>query len=1677
MSSNINAGCIVTTDFVTAGSKVFSGYIDYIDRETAVRNDNITKYSLYTDYMDNPEKTTELFTAYSDRLSNDEKQLLKSLYEKAQDNGSPMWQTVISFDNQWLEKNGIYNSEDGFLDVKTLQEYTRSAMSKMLQQEGLETATWSAAIHYNTDNFHIHVATVEPIPTRPLITVKTVQFSSKWIRENNIIQNEKVKFGETVSAHRNNNYGYRSICNRLKNTLENEGYNTRYLGDYITINSNGTINLSYNGKNDSLPFHSTLIDDHTEYKGKFKQSSIDKCRSTMVNKIIDNKQTQNQINDMIRNQIAASIKNDFILENRDIIKQYFKVYDNLPPKKSDWEYNNNKYIAKLRPEIDKITQMYLEQHKADEFFQLKDIIDKNDALYREAYGTNSESDYSKNRYKDLFTRCGNAILSTMRNMAFSDLEEYRSKSYISAEVNEAAETGEKIDFDGIINHNSGSDDKENDSKYWTTAFKEAKCDLSRALKLEDEEEKSNILERVLSIFQNEVSNGNAVAAYELGRCYKLGTFGEIDYELSDKYYFLAFQGFLTELNGDEWLDNLRELDDLRKYKQFYSKDKYEKDLKKVTKKIEKDNWLHDYLNYRVGRMLINGEGVDKDIPEGIAFLEASTSKFAHYTLGNLYYYGNDDVEQDYKKAYDYFSKAGFPDEGEAMPFAVYNMAEMIEKGLIEEHRFNKDFLYKNALQQFIDIEKEENNDMIEYKIATMFLSGKGCEIDEVAAEKYLFQSAVYGNTYAQTKLANLYIKYSFEQPDLERKAIILLEAASDADNDLAQYQLGKILLNKDSKYFNPDKGLELLEKSAVQGNEYAEYTLGKTYCIGDIIEQNTTLGLKHLSSAANKGNQYAQYTLGTIYYDGDIIEKDIQTAIDYLKKSAEQGNQFAQYRLGTLYLKGDDVNQNIDLAIKYLKNAANQDNEFANYSLGRLYLEPGDFQDIDNAIKYMTKAAELGNSFAAFSLGNLYTQNELINSNEEKANKWYTEAYKGFIEITQNNDNELNDTVLYNLGNMNYRGLGTEVNIEKAIEYFTTSADLKNEFAKYQLGRIYLSENEYQDIEKAIQYFTEAAEQDNSFAAYTLGNIYSQDEYTESNEEAADKWYKKAYEGFLAIEQDEKIDTGDTILYNLGNMNYKGLGTEIDIDKAIEYYAASANLENQFAQYQLGKIRIDEASDYFNLAEGLELLEKSANQNNEYAQYTLGSIYFKGNIVEQDIYSALQYLSNAAEQGNQFAQYTLGIIYLNGISEDIEQDIPKAIEYFSSSAEQGNAFSQFQLGRLYLENEDIKDVDKALDYLNKAAEQDNPHLKYNLGRIYLDNEEIMDIDKAIEYLTDSAENGNPFAAYTLGNLYSKNDFISADKEIAGQWYKMAFKGFTAIEEEQNTKVSDSVLYNLGIMHYNGLGTEQNIEKGIDYLIKSAQSGHEYAQYKLGKIYLDGEDVRQNIEYASLWLQASAEQGNQFAQYQLGKIYYDEEYGIKDIYKSITYLEQAAEQNNQFAQYQLGIIYLKGEYVDQNFQLAYNYLLQSAEQNNQFAQYQLGMIFVKGELTKTDYEKAIDYFKQSAEQNNQFAQYQLGKLYYFGADGVEVNKELAIDYLNKSAAQGNVYAKALLEWKPIKRSFMYSRHEPSFNERMVTLSSDMKMLFDRLANEHDHMLNQMIFNRLEKEKDKSTSIEQ
>ncbi|MCI9577181.1 MAG: hypothetical protein HFJ84_11235 [Clostridiales bacterium] len=170
--SQIKAGVVFCTKFVTSSEKAYSGYVRYIDREEATRNEAFQKYSAfqfsgYNDYMGNPEKTTALFTSNQDSLSDMGKKELKDSFTTAQKNGSPMWQHIISFDNRWLEENGLYDSSTHTLNEIKMKEVVRASMNSLLKKERMEgTAIWSGSIHYNTDNIHVHIAMVEPFPTR-----------------------------------------------------------------------------------------------------------------------------------------------------------------------------------------------------------------------------------------------------------------------------------------------------------------------------------------------------------------------------------------------------------------------------------------------------------------------------------------------------------------------------------------------------------------------------------------------------------------------------------------------------------------------------------------------------------------------------------------------------------------------------------------------------------------------------------------------------------------------------------------------------------------------------------------------------------------------------------------------------------------------------------------------------------------------------------------------------------------------------------------------------------------------------------------------------------------------------------------------------------------------------------------------------------------------------------------------------------------------------------------------------------------------------------------------------------------------------------------------------------------------------------------------------------------------
>lgn len=87
-------GLVAVTKFVRPGSKTFASYINYMDRDEAIKGGNVrASYSAYSEeYMGNPEKSTGLFSMDYDQLSADTAQIYKEQFQKAQDDGLDLCQ-------------------------------------------------------------------------------------------------------------------------------------------------------------------------------------------------------------------------------------------------------------------------------------------------------------------------------------------------------------------------------------------------------------------------------------------------------------------------------------------------------------------------------------------------------------------------------------------------------------------------------------------------------------------------------------------------------------------------------------------------------------------------------------------------------------------------------------------------------------------------------------------------------------------------------------------------------------------------------------------------------------------------------------------------------------------------------------------------------------------------------------------------------------------------------------------------------------------------------------------------------------------------------------------------------------------------------------------------------------------------------------------------------------------------------------------------------------------------------------------------------------------------------------------------------------------------------------------------------------------------------------------------
>ena len=410
-------------------------------------------------------------------------------------------------------------------------------------------------------------------------------------------------------------------------------------------------------------------------------------------------------------------------------------------------------------------------------------------------------------------------------------------------------------------------------------------------------------------------------------------------------------------------------------------------------------------------------------------------------------YGKDAKLNDFKKA----EQLLLSESQRGNVLAVYDLGKLYSTDKLGERNEETSIAkYTRALQGFLQIEPNSKKlkPYVQYRIGKMFCYGLGTEQNYQKAFEWFERSAKQKNKFAQFSLANLYYYGSGIEKDLSQAFLWYQRASS-------------------------------------QGQPYAAYSIAQMYRYGEYVTKDNDTAQRYYKQALSgflkiesddMANDDLFYKLGQMFNLGLGTDSDVTKAIEYFRRSAEMNNKNGLFEYGKALLTGEHIPQDTDSAVKLLEKAVKLKNSNAKRFLALEYISGEHLeQDFEKGIALLTECADSGDVIACYRLGKIYLQGEIMPQNLDKAEKYLLLA----------TDNEY---VQYALAKLHLQE--EKYDIQKAVNYFENGAD-KNHWASYQLGRIYLfgAKDIERDKEKAIEWFTKSANDGNEYAQAMLDNI------------------------------------------------------------------------------------------------------------------------------------------------------------------------------------------------------------------------------------------------------------------------------------------------------------------------------------------------------------------------------------------------------------------------------------------------------------------------------------------------------------------------------------------------------------------------------------------------------------
>ena len=410
-------------------------------------------------------------------------------------------------------------------------------------------------------------------------------------------------------------------------------------------------------------------------------------------------------------------------------------------------------------------------------------------------------------------------------------------------------------------------------------------------------------------------------------------------------------------------------------------------------------------------------------------------------------YGKDAKLNDFKEA----EQLLLSESQRGNVLAVYDLGKLYSTDKLGERNEEMSIAkYTQALQGFLQIEPNSKKlkPYVQYRIGKMFCYGLGTEQDYETAFVWFERSTKQKNKFAQFSLANLYYYGSGVEKDLSQAFLWYQRATS-------------------------------------QGQPYAAYSIAQMYRYGEYVTKDNDTAQRYYQQALSgflkiesddMANDNLFYKLGQMFKLGLGTDSDVTKAIEYFRRSAEMNNKNGLFEYGKALLIGEHIPQDADSAVKLLEKAVKLKNRNAKRFLALEYISGEHLeQDIEKGIALLTECADSGDVIASYRLGKIYLQGEIMPQNLDKAEKYLLLA----------EDNEYTQYALAKLYLQEEK-----YDIQKAVNYFENCA-VKNHWASYQLGRIYLfgAAGLTKDKEKAVEWFTKSANDGNEYAQDLLENM------------------------------------------------------------------------------------------------------------------------------------------------------------------------------------------------------------------------------------------------------------------------------------------------------------------------------------------------------------------------------------------------------------------------------------------------------------------------------------------------------------------------------------------------------------------------------------------------------------